>query len=94
MQLAEKSISRVTQLRKPQKYALVFFHIPKCWPWGKSPPGIVHLEESAMKKKLTESTCLFFQFQRNMYLIKIENIRTSVMMISITKSRLLGSVIN
>ena len=72
MQLAEKSISRVTELRKPQKYALVFFHIPKCWPWGKSPPGIVHLEESPMKKKLTESTCLFFQFQ-----IEIENIRTS-----------------
>ena len=58
MQLAEKSISRVTQLRKPQKYALVFFHIPKCWPWGKSPPGIVHLEESDMKKKLSESTYL------------------------------------
>ena len=50
MQLAEKSISRVTELRKPQKYALVFFHIPKCWPWGNSPPGIVHLEESDMKK--------------------------------------------
>ena len=82
MQLAEKSISRVTELRKPQKYALVFFHIPKCWPWGKSPPGVVHLEESDIKKSYQNLPASFFSFRE----ICKQN-KTTLMMISITKSR-------